>query len=527
MMTQLRLIMRKLREIIRLKFETKLRNRAIGRALKISASTVSYYVRASEKAGIGWPIPEGLDDVALWARIAPHCEQIKTTPRCFVIPDWNIVQLELKKKCANKQLLWEEYAETYGQQAYSYSQYCRHYKTWLKQQKITLRQVHHAGEKMFIDYAGERIAIYHKSTGRVDFEAYLFVAVLGASNYTYAQATISRALVHWIDAHVNAFRFFGGVTELLIPDNEKTAATKASYYEPLLNESYQEMAQHYSTVALPTRPRKPQDKAKVETAVKIAETWIIGRLREQRFHSIAALNDAIKPLLADYNQRPFQKKQGTRLSQFETIDKPALKALPPTPYIYAVWKEVMASSDYHVEIEKNYYSVPYQYRQKRIRCRLTAGVVESFVNHVRIASHLRSYECGKTITDPAHMPPAHRFHQFWECEKLYQWAETIGQAVSQFVAHVVQKHKHPEQSYRFHSGLLALAKRYGSQRLAQACQYAVNHRLLGYHHLESILKNNMDQLPLQQQGQAKKTTTKIEHHSNIRGADYYKTKENN
>jgi transposase len=380
-----------------------------------------------------------------------------------------------------------------------------------------MRQEHRAGEKMFVDYAGQTMPIIDPETGEVQ-DLPVFVAALGASSYTYAEVQEDQTLASWITGHIHAFEFYQGVTAALVPDNLKSGVKKACFYEPDLNPTYQEMAEHYGTVILPARPRKPRDKAKVENAVQQTERWLIAPLRNQRFFSRAEGNQAIHEQLTWLNNRPFAKLEGSRRSLYEDIDRPALKPLPTTRYELAEWKtNVGVNIDYHVEFARQYYSVPYQLTGKRVDVRATTTTIECFFRHRRVASHRRSNRAGQFTTDPAHRPKSHQRYADWSPSRLVRWAETIGPHTAAVIETILKLKPHPEQGFRSCLGILYLAKRHGNDRLELACKRAQAIEALSYRSIKSIIDTGLDREPLPI---AQQTTLAIDH-ANIRGPDYY------
>ncbi len=513
--------MKKLREVLRLKFECELKNRQISRSLQISASTVSYYSRAAIAAKLSWPLDESMSDSELITILEPYCTQLQIRPKDKAGIDVRELHQELKRKGVTLELLWKEYQHRFGKRAYSYSEFCRQYRTWRKQQKPSMRQCHKAGEKAFIDYAGPTVTLTEPESGNT-VEAVIFVGVLGASNYTFAKAYRSRQLPDWIQAHQDMLVYFGGVPELLIPDNEKSGVTRACYYDPDLNPQYSAFAAHYGTAILPTRPGKPQDKAKVEVAVQIVERWILARLRHLKFFSLAALNQAIEALLDELNHKPFKKLPGTRASQHEAIDKPALSPLPTLPYEYTAIKSLQVRLDYHLEVDNHYYSVPYHLMGKTVEYRQTSQLVEIYYQHVRVASHQRSSQVGGSTTVIAHMPKAHQKHQQFSPQTFLQWAQEIGASTYQVAHHLIQQQPHPECCYRSYLGFRKLAKTYTSLRLESACHYAMTHQTLRYNSLKSILVSQLDlQHPLPESANDIDLHDEQESHCYVRGAHYY------
>ena len=386
----------------------------------------------------------------------------------YLEPDYTKTHQELKRKGVNLQLLWEEYKAKAGDHFYSYSQFCRHYKAFKLSLKLSMRQTHKAGEKGFIDFSGTGIPIYC-SDNTIDFEARLFVVVLGASNYTFAIAIRTRSLIDWIGAHVAALNYYGGVPEMLIPDNEKSAVSDACHYDPDVNPTYADFARHYQVLILPTRSRHPKDKAKVEKGVQFSQTWVVAKLRHRKFYSLDALNEAIKPVLDELNNRPFKQLPGTRLSQFIELERPALASLPQQPYEFATFKKLQVRSDYRICVDKHEYSVPYQFIHKTVDCRISQTSIEIFYQGNCIARHLRSYLPGKQTVLDAHMPQTHLAHQQWTPARFEHWAQQIGEKTLQAVKIIIKDQPHPEFCYRIHNGLHHLSKQYGNALLEQAC----------------------------------------------------------
>jgi transposase len=492
--------------------------RGIANALNIGYGTVVDYLNRAQQAGLGWPIPEGLHERDLGRLLFPT--QAATGQRRFAEPDFPEVCQELKRKGVTKLLLWQEYRQRHPDDGYSYAQFCHRYRVWLGCQQRSMRQVHRAGEKLFVDYCGPTMAIVNPDTGEYR-ETQIFVAVLGASNYTFACASWSQKQADWLNAHVKAFEFFGGVPELVVPDNLKSAVRKTHRYDPDINPSYQQLASHYQCVIVPARPYKPKDKAKAEVAVQIVERWIMARLRHQTFFTLASLNQAIRVLLDDLNQRPFKKLPGTRLSQFEQLDKPALRPLPAQPYQYADIKQARVHIDYHIEYDKHYYSVPHHLVKREVEVQATDSAVAICHQGQRVASHPRSYRRGAHSTCQEHMPQAHQAIQGWSPERFLSWAGDIGAETREVVRCILQEKRHIEQSYRRVLALLSNAKKYGRGRLNKACGRAL---LIGSptrSSVESILKQGLDQVAVETPHNAVQEELSLDHHENVRGEDYY------
>jgi transposase len=508
--------MRKVREVLRLRFDLGLKQDQIARSCSIAQATVHRYLERAAAAGLSWPLPEDCDDRRLNQLLFP------TRPLCppglqRTSVDFAEIHRQLKShKHVTLQLLWEEYRE--GQpNAYSYSRFCELYQRWHRNQSVVMRQQHHPGEKMFVDWAGPTIPIYDRHSGEIT-PASLFVAVLGASTYTFALATLSQDLPNWVACHIAAFEYFNGTTKLVIPDNPRTGVDRACRYEPDLNRTYHEMSQHYGVAIMPARPYKARDKAKVENAVLLAERWILAALRHERFFALSDLNLAIGELLEKLNHRRFRKREGTRALLFAELDRPALQPLPADRYVIASWKTVRANIDYHVEVDRHYYSVPYQLAGQQLEARFTGTTVEIFHLGKRVASHRRSSAAYQHTVVRDHMPKSHQAHLEWTPSRLIHWAETaVGQATAQVVRTILECKPHPEMGYRACLGIMSLGKTYTHPRLEAASQRALQLQACSYQSLKSILKRGLDR----QTALALEPDRSGPTHENIRGAHYY------
>jgi transposase len=505
--------MRTTREILRLKWACQRSNREIAQSCGIGRSTVAECLHRAADAGLTWPLPPELDDGTLEARLYRQPGRPALRP----LPDWATVHQELRHPGVTLQLLWQEYkaSQLAGLQ---YSQFCVHYRQWARTLEVCLRQEHRAGEKLFVDYAGQSLWLTEPQTG-LRTPVALFVAVLGASNYTYAEATRAADLPAWIGSHVRTFEYLGGVPAALIPDNHKSAVLHPDRYEPDLHPTYLDLATHYGTTILPARVRRPRDKAKVEAAVLVVERWIVAALRHRTFFTLAELNAALWELLEHLNARRFRKLPTSRRALFETLDRPALRPLPPTAYVFAEWKRAGVNIDYHVVLDGHYYSVPYQLVHHAVELRFSATVVEIFQKGQRVASHARSYRGGFT-TDPAHRPKAHQAYLAWTPSRLVRWGETIGPATGQLVAAILASRPHPEQGYRSCLGLLRLGKQYPPARLEAACARALAIRATSYKSVQSILRTGLDRQAL-----VPLPTPPGRGHGHVRGPAYYTGKE--
>jgi transposase len=507
--------MRKIKEVLRLRYGLGLYQDQIARSCSIGQATVHRYLERAAAAGLHWPLPEDCDDQGLNLLLFPA----RPNPPSRSVRDgidFAEVQRQLRThKHLTLQLLWQEYRQAHPD-GYSYSRLCELYRRWSRNQDVVLRQEHRAGEKTFVDWAGDTVPIYDRETGE-PVPASIFVAVLGASSYTFAHAALGQGLANWIDGHVRAFEFFEGTTKLLVPDNARTGVTRACRYEPDLNRTYHEMAQHYGIAVLPARPRKPRDKAKVENAVAVVERWILAALRHDKFFSLDELNEAMSELLDRLNQRRFRKREGSRAALYAEIDRPALQPLPTERYVLADWKTVRASIDYHVEIDRHFYSVPYQLAGQQLEARYTASAVELFQAGKRVASHARSFVPYRHTTISEHMPKSHQAHLGWTPSRLIHWAETVGVATAEVVRTILESRPHPEQGYRACLGIMRLGKTYSNQRVEAASQRALQLKACSYTSLHSILKRSLDrQLTLEPE-----TGKPGPRHENVRGACYY------
>jgi len=506
--------MRKIREVLRLRYEAGLSARQVAASVRIARSSVGEYERRLAAAGLSWPLPEGLSDTDLEQCLYPPSSALQVPGERRPVPNWAVIHQELRKPGVTLALLWEEY-RTAHPQGFAYSWFCDHYRRWAGKLDRVMRQTHRAGEKLFVDYAGQTVEVIDQRTGEVR-TAQIFIAVLGASNYTYAEATWTQTLPDWIGAHVRAFRFLGGVSEVVVPDNLRSSVTKACRYEPDLNPSYAELAEHYGVAVVPARVRKPRDKAKAEGGVLLVERWILAALRHRTFFSLSELNAAIATLLERLNNRPFKKLPGTRRSAFEQIDQPVLRPLPATPYVFATWKKVRVHIDYHVEVDGHYYSVPYALVKQPLDARLTDHTLECFHKGQRVASHARSHLKGRHTTVAEHMPKAHREYAEWTPQRLVRWAEKSGPATAGVISQVLSR-PHPQQGFRSCLGIMRLADRFGQDRLEAACRRALLLGACRYKSIESILNRGLDRQSLPEQQEL----SLPEAHDHLRGPDYY------
>jgi transposase len=499
--------MRKIREVLRLHFELKLKHREIARSCRLSPTRVSQIVSAAEAAGLCWPLPATQRNSELAAQL------FGAEPRApsRQLPDFGQLALELKRSHVTRQLLWEEYRREHPD-GYGYSQFCEHFNRFLVTAvEPELRQEHRAGEKLFVDWAGDQIG--YREDGQ-EQRASLFVAVLGASNYTFAQVYRDQRLANWIQAHVEAFAYFGGVPAVVTPDHTKTAVTKSSYYEPALNPTCAELAQHYGVAVLPARPQEPQDKAKVEAGVLFAERQILGALRHGQFLAFGDLCTAVQAQCAALNQRAFKKLPGNRRQAFLELERPALKPLPTAAFELGTWHDAKVWEDYHIQVANHFYSVPSQYIGRQVEVRLTGRSVEVFADGVRLAVHVRSEVPGKATTNEGHRPVGHNALLQRSADTYLRQGQLIGPHTLRYLEKTLAYFPHPEMSFRSCEGILRLKRQYGTERLEAACAKALEQDLSGFRVLDNILRHHREQ-------QTPGAVPRL-HHQNLRGADYYR-----
>jgi transposase len=460
-----------------------------------------------------------LDDVALEALLFPSVTNLPA--RGVQLPTFAHIHQELRShRHLTLALLWQEYKED-QRDGYQYSRFCQLYRDWEKKLDVVMRQEHRAGDKTYVDHAGPTVPVIDPESGELR-EASIFVAVLGASSYTYAEATWTRDLYDWIGSHVRAFEFFGGVSEAVVPDNWRTGVTKACWYEPELNPTYRDLAEHYNTAILPARVRKPKDKAKVELGVLLVERWVLAALRHQTFVGLVALNQAIRELLERLNHRKFRKLDTTRAELFERLERPVLKPLPTEPFIFGEWKKVRVNIDYHVEIERHYYSAPFDLRHEQVEARIRSATVEIFHKNRRVATHARSSVVGGYSTLPEHRPPEHRHYLEWTPERLIDWAGKVGPSAAGVADHILKSRRYPEQGFRACLGLMRLARRYPAERVEAACTRALAVNACSYRSVKSILETGLDHQSVED---SKTPDAHPMMHVNVRGAAYYAKEE--
>jgi transposase len=511
--------MRKIREVLRLRFECKLSEREIARSCQISRTTVTDYLIRAKAARLDWLEAAALSEVQLVERLFPlTLPKAKSQKVQRPEPDWQDVYNELRtyrKYNLTLSQLWQEYKEEHPD-GYQYSQYCEHYRWWRGKLDYSMRQEHRAGEKLFLDYC-DGLSFIDPSTGEIILTQ-LFVAVWGASNYTYAEATLSQTLPDWIRSHIHTLEYFKCVPHVLIPDNLRSGVSKACFYEPELNPTYAEMAEHYGCAVLPTRPHRARDKAKVETGVLIAQRWLLAVLRKRTFYSLAEINAALHELLERVNNRLMHNPKKSRKEIFETLDYPNALPLPAYPYEYAEWEKVRLNFDYHFEIDGHFYSAPHQLLHEMLEIRKTASTIEAFYKRQRVAAHARSHVKGGYTTLAEHMPPKHRAYAEWSPERFIQWAGKIGETTAKLVEKILSTHVYPEQAYRSCMGIIQLGRCYEKERIEAAAKRALKYNTCSWKSMKAILSSGLDQQPETPEHYGQMS---LPFHENIRGPEYY------
>jgi transposase len=505
--------MRKIREVLRLTHVFGLSVRQVSKATGVGKTAVGEFVARAKAIGITWPVPPEISDAELERRLFTPAgsHDVATRPQ----PDWAKVHEELKRRGVTRIILWEEHRAEFAD-VLGYGRYCQLYREWRKRLTPTMRQTHLAGDKLFVDWAGGTVPIIDVMTGEVH-EASIFVAVMGASSYTYCEARWTETLPDWIGAHVNALDFLGGVMKAAVPDNLKTGITKPSRYEPGINKTYQELADHYGFVVLPTRVKKPKDKAKVENGVGIVTRYLLGRLRNRRFFSLAELNGATRECVTAINAKVMTRLNKSRNELFASLDRPALKALPTERYSYAEWKRCTVAPDYHVEVDQHYYSVPFQLLRETVDARYTTTTVELLHKGGRIASHARSWLPHKHTTLPEHMPSSHRRYAEWSPARMLRKGSEIGPATIALFETIMKVKPHPEQGFRSCLGIIGLVHSYGPRRIEAAAKRANDIGATTYGSIKSILEKGLDKA----YAASKDSDARPIHHANIRGRGYY------
>jgi len=503
--------MRRIKEVLRLKQVLGLSDAAVARGARVARSTVKQYLDRAAAAGLSWETAEGLSEEELDRRLFAIADR-RDVER--PLPDWEVIEKELRGRGVTLRLLWLEYLARHPE-GYRYTQFCEHFRAWQRRSRPpTMRRVHRAGEALEVDWAGMTLAVIDAGVAR---EAQVFVACLPCSDLIYAEATWTQRQADWLGAHVGAFAYFGGCPEKLIPDNTKTGVSEASYWDPVLNRSYHELARHYGVAIVPARVRKPRDKPTAENAVRLVERWVLAPLRHRQLFSLAEANAALAEKVAEFNNRPFAPpREGSRRSLFEAIERSKLKALPAEPFVVGQWLTARVNIDYHIAVDGHFYSVPYRLVQQRADVFLTATPVAVFHRGERVASHRRSAAKAHHTTLSEHMPPAHQAVARRTPDRLRADATALGPAIGAYVERLLEAREHPEQGVRASLGVLRLAGAYGKARLELACERALAAGVASSRYVERLLK--ADRLRPFLDGGAEQG---LGAHANLRGPAYY------
>ena len=503
--------MHEIREILRLAIQLQLSANEISRATGVSRGKVQDVVRRARAANVEWPVLD--DDTVLADRLYPRAANPKQEPP---VPSWEKIDAQLRRKGVTLQLLWQEYIREHAD-GYSYSQFCRRFRRWASQRDLVMRQEHRAGEKMFVDFAGLKFPLTCRFTGEV-VDVPVFVAVLGASNYCYAQACASEQLRDWLTVHIRTLRFFGGVPQYVVPDNLKSAVTKARRFDPLLNRSYQRLAEHYGFGILPARPMRPKDKAKVEKGVQVVEQWILAPMRDMTFFTLDDLNQEILRRVEELNNEPFQKLSGCRRTWFENVDAPELKPLPKADFTLEEWDlSVKIPKDYHISVDGHFYSVPYRLVGEIVDIRLTDTTIEAFYRNGRVARHMRNWAEGQKTTSEEHMPAAHAAYQGMSPEKFLEWATAVGPSTKLVISEILRSKPYPQLCFDQCWGILrSLTGKFGNEAVETACGHALLLSSPGYRVVKSILERGIENLPKQMPLELTRVS-----HPNIRGPNQF------
>jgi transposase len=510
-----RLDMIRVREILRQKLVDRRSHRAIAASLSVSPGTVGGACSRAKRLELTWEQVSGMSDADLDAMLfGVRGAAALARPE----PDWSFVHTELRKKSVTLTLLHLEYLEEHAD-GLRFSAFCDRYATWRDRQKPTMRQCHVAGDKMFVDYAGQKVRLVDAHTGEVR-EVELFVAVLGASNLTFAEATETQTVPDFVGSCRRSFEFFGGVTSAIVPDQLKSAVVKSDRYEPEIQRTFHEFAEHYGAIVMPARPRHPRDKAKVEVAVQVVERWILARMRKETFYSLGEANVRISELLREINERFVMRTyKTTRRALFERIERSALRALPTEAFEVGTWKLLRVHFDYHVEIDHHFYSVSHLLAGAKLWGRFTPSTVEIFRDGERVTAHARSYVHGRHTTRDEHMPEAHRQHASWTPARLVSWAETnVGPIAGELCAVILENRRHPQQGFRSCLGIIRLAKRHEPARVEAACAKALAMRVYSSRFVENVLRHGLDRVD-DAGGEA--LPPAVPQHENVRGPGYY------
>ncbi len=508
-----RMKMKKTREILRLHFDGHLSNQQIADAVKKSKGSIFNCLERFKAAGLGWPLDGDMTDSRLESKLY---HQVSGKHSEAVLPDFEYIHREMSRPHVTLELLWDEYQKSHQTEGLCRSSFYRQYGLYRKDLPLEMKVLHKGGDKLFVDYSGDKLRFYDRE-GRSWVEAEFFVASWGASSCCYCEASLSQSGKDWVSSHVRALEYFGRVPAAIVPDNLKSGVTKANFYEPDINPLYEKFARHYDTVILPARVRKPKDKPVVESNVLHLQRFIFGRLRDRAFYSLGELNEAIWEALKLFNARPMQQYKQSRSERFECLDKPNAKALPEKRFAFTQVKtDVRVAPNYHIEFEKHYYSVPYEFVRKQVDVYQSGAVLEIYHGGEHVCRHKIEPGNYRYTTREEHMPPAHKFVKGWSAAWFIAQGQLIGEATAEMITRILQSKRHPEQGFRAALGVLNLKKKYSAQQLELAARRALHFETLSCRSLKAMLAQGLEQEQLPDKVQRKPLE-----HENIRGRQYY------
>ncbi len=509
-----RTAMRKVREILRLHYESGLSNQQIADALRVSKTSVFNTLGRFKESGMSWPVPKDLTDTELEAGIY---RKESSGKKSDILPDFEYIEDEVSRPHMTLELLWNEYAQN-NPEGLGRSSFYRHYRKYRKGRSISMKVIHKGGDKVFVDYSGDGLRYYNREISEW-VETEFFVCSWGASSYSYAECSESQNGQDWVRSHIRAVQYFGCVPNAFVPDNLKSGVTKASFYEPQINALYERFAQHYGTVILPARVRKPKDKPVVESNILHLQRFIFGRLRNCTFFSLAGLNQAVWEALELYNDRPMQQYKKSRKERFELLDKPYANPLTSDPFLFTQVKyDVRVAPNYHIEFDKHYYSVPYELVRQQVDVYQINNIIEIYHNGSHLCRHKKGSPKYRYTTKDEHMPPNHKFVKGWSAPWFIAQAEKTGPALAELVSRVMDNRKHPEQGFRAALGLLNLSKKYHGERIEKAAKRALFFGNLTCKAMKAILEQGLEQKDVSHN---RKQNKKAVLHENIRGQQYY------
>lgn len=508
--------MRKIRAVLGCLLDQKLSQRKTALYTRVNRETIAEILIRFKKSGLPWPLPEIDDDALEFALYEPVSKRGRAAISDI---DFSAMVEELKLPGVTLTTLHEEWAAiTPNEQLVGYSQFCRRFERFQESLQISMRRIDTYGEVAYVDYSGKTAKFTDPTTG-ITHDVQIFVGVLGGSGYTYCEATLTQNLRDWIDSHVRMFAFFGGVPRVVVPDNLKSAVSKADRFSPVINASYNGMCSHYGTYVIPARVGEPRDKAKGEGGVLLMQRYVLAKMRKRQFFSLDEVNEAIAGYRQELNAKKFQKLAGSRFSRWLEFERPVLLPLPSEQYEFTEWGKARAGRDYHVKVDHHSYSVPHEFRGEEFEYRLTSTKVSFLRRGKCVATHIRSFVRDGTTTDPKHRHPSHKPLMEWSEDAAMSWAENLGPNVAALLKIHLSRNPGYHGGYRATEGMRSLSKRYTVEELDAACSYALAYKIFGASDLRGILfKQLYKLLSMDLEGKSSSLTTD---HENIRGSSHY------